>query len=218
MTRRKQNAGFTLIELSIVLVVIGLIIGSVLVVNNIILNARVTSAINAWQAVQAAVASYNQNYNALPGDDAQAKQRFSNNGVTHSGGGNGVIGAATLTSTFEAKNITAADGDGAAESGMVWGHLRAAGLIKGTGGDDTPPGNPFGGVIGVQNGAFAATDFDVGTNVRCLSNVPGAAAIILDQRLDDGDATTGTIRGGTSITAATAAYVEGTSYVLCTAL
>ncbi len=212
---RKNQKGFTLVELSIVLVVVGLIIGSILVAVSILQNARVTSTINMLQSIQSASATYNQNYNALPGDDAQALARFSSQGVANSGGGNGVIGASTLSSTYDGL-ASLASGNGAAESALFWSHLRAAGLVKGQGSQTTPPSNPFGGIIGAQNGAFLADGFSEGTNVVCLSGIPGDAATIIDQRQDDGDALTGNIRAGTSVTGAATDYDNSNVYVMCT--
>ena len=214
MTRRIKayDAGFTLIELSIVLIVIGLIIGSVLIAVNIIQNARVTTTVNAIQGYQAAVSTYVQNFGALPGDDTKAIDRFTANGVTNKGGGDGIIGLATLTKTFDS-TAALADGNGASESRLVWSHLRAAGLVKGAGSDATQPANPFNGLYGIQYGAFTT---GLTANVICLSNVPGSAARIIDQRLDDGVASTGNARSGASVTGAAATdYVDATLYTQC---
>lgn len=211
-----STRGFTLVELSIVLVVIGLLIGSILVAMNIIQNARVTNTVTLLQSVQSAVSTYSQNYGALPGDDKGAKARFSSVAIPNDGGGNGVIGSGTLAKTFDTTSDAA--GDGAGESGLVWSHLRASGLLKGDGTSITQPGNPFGGIVGIQNGAFATNGIGVGTNVVCVSGIAGAAARIVDQRLDDGNAKTGAMRGGTDITADAADYADGTSYILCMGL
>lgn len=207
------NWGFTLVEVSIVLVVIGLLIGSVLVAVNILQNARITSTISTLQSIQSAVSTYNQNYGALPGDDVQATTRFGT-AVSNNGGGDGVIGTSSSYKTTAAL----ADGNGAPESRLVWSHLRAAGLIKGQGSDATQPGNSFGGIFGIQNGAFTTNGLAAGTKVICIDNVPGSAAVIIDQRQDDGNPQTGNIRAGTDISAAAAAnpYVETTTYILCT--
>jgi len=78
MARNKsRKAGFTLVELSIVLVIIGLIIGGVLTGKQIMLNAQVTNAVNAIQAYEAQFQTYVQNYGAMPGDDRSATTRFS---------------------------------------------------------------------------------------------------------------------------------------------
>lgn len=208
----KLNSGFTLVEVSIVLVVIGLLIGSILVAVNIMQSARITSTISTLQSIQSAMSTYNQNYGALPGDDVQANARF---GSGNSGGGNGIIGTTTSFNTAAAL----ANGDGAAESRTAWGHLRAAGLIKGQSGDVNFPGNSFGGIFGVQNGAFTGVGAITG-NVVCINNIPAAAAVIIDQRQDDGNPSTGSIHGvaGTDISAASTAttYVEPNTYILCT--
>ncbi len=207
-----HHAGFTLVEVSIVLVVIGLLIGSILVAVNILQNARITGTISTLQSIQSAISTYNQNYGAVPGDDAQATSRFSI--VTNSGGGDGIVG----TSTSYNSTAALANGNGAPESRMIWADLRAAGLIKGQGSDATQPGNSFGGIFGVQNGAFTTNGFADKTNVLCLDKVPGSAATIIDQRQDDGNPQTGNIRAGVAIdgAAATNPYVETSVYILCT--
>lgn len=211
VTSLGSTRGFTLVELSIVLVVIGLLIGSILVAMNIIQNARVTNTVTLLQSIQSAVSTYNQNYGALPGDDKI--DRFST--VLGEGGGDGVIGSSTLAKTYNTTSTTA--GNGAGESTFVWSHLRASGLLKGDKEDENKPSNPFGGVVGIQYGAFA-TDGIAGTNVVCVDNVTGAAARIVDQRVDDGSALTGVMRGGTDVTADAAEYTDGTSYILCMGL
>src|SRR5262245_57820242 len=111
------SSGFTLVELSVVLVVIGLIIGSVVLGTGIMQNAKVTATANALQSIQSAVSTYNQNYNALPGDDSSAVAHFPTNGPAVSGGGDGKIGATTLTDTFN-PSATPAAGNGAGESAI----------------------------------------------------------------------------------------------------
>lgn len=213
--RNRSNSGFTLVEVSIVLVVIGLLIGSILVAVNIMQNARVTSTISTLQSIQSAISTYNQNYGALPGDDIQAISRFSGVAGINTGDGNGSIGTAN---SFSNATAAAANGSGVYESRSAWSHLRAAGLIKGQGGDASLPGNSFGGIFGVQNGAFTGAGAITG-NVVCMNNIPGSAAAIIDQRQDDGDPSRGSIRAvaGTDVSAAAATtYVETNVYILCT--
>lgn len=209
--RARRVAGFTLVELAIVLVIIGLIIGGVLTAQQITQNARITSAIQGLKSVQAAAQSYHQNYGALPGDDGGASTRFGDK-VPGSGDGNGMIGGGvTLQSTY---NI-----QGNNEGTFFWSHLRAAGLIKGN--SQTPEllGNPFGGVYGVQNGAFS-DGFALGVNVLCLDHASGAAAQAIDQQLDDGKPGSGNILGGSNITGAKADNYNNanSNYILCTPL
>jgi prepilin-type N-terminal cleavage/methylation domain-containing protein len=219
-SRTSSRSGFTLVELSIVLVVIGLIIGSILVAVNILDNARITSTVNTLQSLQSAYSTYHQNYGAVPGDDPGAAARFPS-GTGHNGGGNGLVGVDDGTASFAAPtSTTAGNGDGAYESLLVWSDLRAAGLIKGDPTDISQPSNSFGGIFGIQNSAFsAAGSIAVGTNVLCINNVPGKSAIIIDQRLDDGNPRTGTMRGGVAVDGATATtYVPDSTYVVCLSL
>lgn len=67
MTHKNQN-GFTLVELAIALVVIGLLIGSMLKAQELIENARITAAVKDFKSYDAAVALFENAYQALPGD------------------------------------------------------------------------------------------------------------------------------------------------------
>ncbi len=205
---RKSQSGFTLVELSIVLVIIGLIIGGVLTGRQIMQNAEVTNALNSIQAYQAQFQTYVQNYGALPGDDASAVTRFGNN-VSNHGDGSG-----TLDGSFDSVVV-------GAETILAWQDLRAAGLVKPQA-SNIQPTNPFGGIFGFQHGAFS-----IASNVLCLNNVSGDAAQAIDSRLDDGVSGTGTIQSiqetpvaGTPTTATpgatpTASYVSGQTYTMC---
>jgi prepilin-type N-terminal cleavage/methylation domain-containing protein len=64
--------GFTLIELSIVLVVIGLIIGGIIIGQTLIQSAQIRRQTTEFGKWYAAVNTYRIKYNALPGDDANA--------------------------------------------------------------------------------------------------------------------------------------------------
>ncbi len=213
----KTLRGFTLVELSIVLVIIGLIIGGVLTGQQIIQNARITNGVNAIQAYQAQFQTYAQNYGALPGDDPSATVRFPNASLAGNGNGDGVIGG---SSSFDTSETTAPTG----ESRLVWAHLRAAGLVKNQVTNNSTavqPPNPFGGIFGFQNGAFGGV---FTTTVLCLNKLPSGAAQAIDARLDDGASNAGAIQasqesstgtGSTSAGEVTATYSEGPTYTLC---
>lgn len=173
---RDGESGFTLIELAIVLVIIGLIVGGVLQGQALITNARTTNYQNSAQGYIAAVETYRQRYNAFPGDDDSAATRFG--GAVTDGAGEGTL--------------TADDTD------RLWSHLRAAGLITGAADDESLPNNPFGGTFEF----WADTDLTAPERplglagpLLCATNIDSDVAQIIDTALDDGAGDTGRIRG-----------------------
>ena len=82
----KAQRGFTLVEIAIVLVIIGLLLGGVLKGQEMITQARIKNIINDFNGITAAVYAYQDRYRALAGDDVSAKARWA---ATASGDGDG---------------------------------------------------------------------------------------------------------------------------------
>ena len=76
MNRRLATSAFTLLELSIVLVIIGLVVGGVLVGKDLIEAAKLQRVVKEAQGFQNAVATFRLKYNALPGDMPQPESYF----------------------------------------------------------------------------------------------------------------------------------------------
>jgi prepilin-type N-terminal cleavage/methylation domain-containing protein len=215
MTKNNQ-AGFTLVEIAIVLVIIGLLLGGILKGQEMITQAKIKNVINDFNGVTAAVNSYQDRYRALPGDDATAATRWASQGAV-SGNGNGVL--AGLYNNVPAGTPATTD-----ESNLFWWHLRLGGFVPGavTAGlaAGLQPPNATNGIIGVQSTGLGFT-----SNIVCSSNLPDKIAIAVDTQMDDGTPAAGEIRGGLqatptpAITALTSvsSYAEtGTNqYLLC---
>ena len=204
----EPQRGFTKIELSVVLLVLGLIIAAVLTTQEIVQNRHITKALAAIQDYQTQFQIYQQKNGALPGDDRMAANRFKGFNLTN-GNGNGVIDG-----PFDAAQPSD-------ESQMLWADLRAAGLVKSQETASAQPRNPFHGIYGFQNGAFKGA---ITTTVLCLSNVPGTAAQLIDTRLDDGTSNSGAVQAmvsngtvGEAINGAvsTSGYSSAQTYILC---
>jgi len=127
--RRPETAAFTLIEMSIVLVIIGLVVGGILVGQNLIAAAGVRATISQIEKYQTAVNTFRGKYGCLPGDCANAAIfGFSARGAfAGEGDGNGVIEG--VSSNAAAKNLGTQETAG--ETATFWVDLSAANLIEG---------------------------------------------------------------------------------------
>lgn len=203
---KSRQSGFTLVELAIVLVIIGLILAAVLKGQEMIQNAKVKSLINDLRSVSAAYYSYQDRYKAIPGDDAAASTHFTG-GIN--GNGNGII---TGTYTDAASPPTT-------ESNLFWQHTRLSGFLTGeaTATLANPPNNALGGLLGVQGGTSAAQVYGMTGSVVCAGNIPWKIALAVDTVIDDGDSATGDVRSGSqsananNATATTAATIYGSA-------
>lgn len=179
----KHQSGFTLVEIAIVLVIVGLLLGGVLKGQSMIESAKIRSVSNDLNAVQAAFYAYQDRYKAMPGDDVAATTHFGA-GVSNGGGNGAIAGIYTLA-------VPAVDG----ESSNFWQHVRSAGFMKGDGASGIPPVVATGGIMGVETAPLGLT----GTAV-CVS-VDSAYAQGIDAALDDGAATTGDVRASAAYAA-----------------
>jgi len=171
----QQQAGFTLVEIAIVLVIIGLLLTGVMKGQEIITNAKAKNIENSFKQVSAAIYTYQDRYFALPGDDKKAT-RFGESVKT--GNRNGKI-EGKFDSNTQSK-----------ESNLIWLHLRNAGLIAGKKDDYTQPNNALGGIIGVSSENVVNIK---GTFIG-FSNIPGKVATIIEAHMDDGMTKSGSIQ------------------------
>lgn len=205
----KNNRGFTVIEIAIVLVVIGLIVGGVLTGTSLITAAESRAVMNKLQHYGAAYTAFRQQYNALPGDMVDATDNWAG---TANGDGDRTVNINT-------------------ESLRAWQHMSLARLVDGdysgaaVGGnifvaDANIPSGPQNGTGFLIHNGFAGDatllvlDYALPTGAT-LNNFNGAAisaldASSIDTRMDDGNAQTGEIRAvsGTGL-AATACHNAG---------
>ena len=207
-----RQSGFTLIEIAIVLVIIGLLLGGILKGQELITQGRIRNVSNDFQSMTAAMNLYQDRYRALPGDDPAAATRWAvSTTAATSGNGDGVIDG-----TYDS-----ADSDD--ESRKFWHHLRLAGLVGGatTTGDigTAAPPNAANGATGVQTGAFGITGI-----VICSNKLPAKIAQAIDTQFDDGEPATGSVRAAAGTTAAVGTtpatnYIDdgSSTYVVCKA-
>jgi len=204
-----RQSGFTLIEIAIVLVIIGLLLGGILKGQELINSARVKNLTTDFRNIPVFIYGYQDKFRALPGDDPAADTHLTGGTKASTPGtlGNGVIEGAW-------NSETATD-----ESYLFWQHVRLAGLAPGptaTGTSDYLPRNAVGGIIGIQSAA-PFTGMTGGTYYVCSSGILGKFVKQLDSQLDDGNTATGAMRAGTTLPAAveTADIDDSTPYIVC---
>jgi prepilin-type N-terminal cleavage/methylation domain-containing protein len=133
-----KSKGFTLIELAIVLMIIGLLIGGILKGQELINNARVNTVMRQVKAYEAAYITFQDSYGALAGDITNPGSRIPNcttSPCNAAGDGNGRIGPVNTSSV-----PTATTG----ENRSFWLHLANANLISGISTSYTGTPNTFG--------------------------------------------------------------------------
>jgi prepilin-type N-terminal cleavage/methylation domain-containing protein len=218
---KNNQSGFTLVEIAIVLVIIGLLLGGVLKGQELIDQSKIKRVVNDFNNVTAAYYTYQDRYKFMPGDDLNAATRWASSPAAPTSGNGDSIITATLAQVF----LAAANG----ENGLAWQHLRLSGLVTGDTSTNAvsiiPELTPFGSRYGIGASASA---FGFGVAPIFCASLPPKAAEQLDRQQDDGNPQTGNIRAGaptavvntppTAATAATATYVDAPAtpwYTVC---
>lgn len=126
-TARKTESGFTLPEMAIVLLIIGLLTAGILQGRTIYHNVQVKSVYSEVQAIQVAYSAFKKKYNALPGDMRNAQQKLA--GCT-GGCTNGVSNDSFIGQANQQINAAISNSGQSAENVLFFYHLKQAGLIK----------------------------------------------------------------------------------------
>ena len=206
---RKQT-GFTLIEIAIVLVIIGLLLGGILKGQELITSARVRNLISQQDGVKAAYFGFLDRFRALPGDYDQAFVNIANisNAACNGGNGNG--------------NGRIELGGAGNENILAWEHLSKAGFINGSftcaavESSATTPTNPF--AVRLQlvwDAVFvdASGPATARHNLKTGGQIPSDLLAEVDRKVDDGSATGGTFRFSAYDGGAGAPVGSGTCYL-----
>ena len=213
---KRNQSGFTLIEIAIVLVIIGLLLGGVLKGQELMNSAKAKNLASDFTNIPIYINGYQSAFKAIPGDDAAATIHLTaaSGVVIKSGNGNGIINGNW--------NDTIAQNS---ESFNFWQHLRLAGYYPGTTDTSDPqyiPTNAVGGNIGVTNALTNAPITGLaGAYIVCSDNIPGKLAKQLDIMLDDGNTAIGLmmVSGGTNppppAPTPTANIVDDQPYLVC---
>lgn len=211
---KRNHSGFTLIEIAIVLVIIGLLLGGVLKGQELINSAKVKNLATDFKNVPVFIYGYQDKFKALPGDDHNATSHVA---ATTNGNSSGRIDGKWNATSGETFNF--------------WQHVRLAGLAPGptdTAAPDYTPLNAVGGRIGIANSDTADSPITLpspgmrGSYIVCSDGIAGKFAKQLDVTLDDGNTSTGslqataqgTISGGT----ANGNLADDTTYLVCMGL
>jgi Prokaryotic N-terminal methylation motif len=216
---RHAQAGFTLAEVAIVTVLVGLLFGGVLAGRSVVTQARIKLAVSQFNGVHTAHLYYLDRYAGMPGDDPRVTTRWT---VSKDGNGDSRL-SGSYGDPPPANPATLTVNGTQGETLNYWWHLRLAELI------DLPPSTvpivaqpltPFGGIVGVQQDAMGFPVLAV-----CQANVPGEIAIGVEGQLDELSPVRGAVRGRRQTasnqpladTLAVTDYTEGgdEQYLLC---
>ncbi|MCP4393603.1 MAG: prepilin-type N-terminal cleavage/methylation domain-containing protein [Alphaproteobacteria bacterium] len=125
MTTNKHSQGFSLLEMSVVLVIIGLLIGAVIKGQELIYQANLKATAKQWNQTITAWNLFKDKFDAIPGD-YEAASGFTDPTAVD-GDGDGIIEANSGSTTGSIN-----------EMGNTWEHLRLAGFLTNYNEDGLP--------------------------------------------------------------------------------
>lgn len=229
---KNKQAGFTLVELAIVMIIIGLLIGGILKGQELIANAQTTATVAQIKGIDGALSTFRDKYSALPGDIRSPNTRLRDCSVapcSRAGNGNGRIVTGTLGS---APSNTS-------EGVVAFVHMAAADLISGVDINDNSNPPVFGsalpeaevgggfwightangvaaGVTGMRPGHYIVFNgLNSAVTAGGTNGITATQAAQIDRKLDDGDPASGDVQATGSACIAAGEYAEANTVASC---
>ncbi|HKA44625.1 MAG TPA: prepilin-type N-terminal cleavage/methylation domain-containing protein [Burkholderiales bacterium] len=179
---RKQS-GFTLIEIAIVLVIIGLLLGGVLKGQELITSARVRNIITQQDGIKAAYFGFLDRFRSLPGDYALASTNINCTPTCTNGNGNGQITPNGVAGATIDEHIAA------------WEHLSKSGFINGSYTYAAVPEttasaltNPYVRYVQlIYDNSYGVGGLVSRHNIKTGNQVPSDILAEIDRKIDDGN-------------------------------
>ncbi len=175
----RNQKGFTLVEIAIVLVIIGLLIGGVLKGQAMIQNAKVKRVVKSADELRAAIYTFYDKYGKFPGDEDLGSSPSND---TNDGNGNGAIQGNERFWLFQDLILTDII------NGSYQGNV-----------DDSFPNHAFGGKYFVE----WQNRYGVNSNFIQFNTIPAGVALEIDTKYDDGVFNTGSIKASANFTTVT---------------
>jgi len=192
----KNIRGFTLVEMSIVLVIIGLIVGGILTGRELVEAAKIRKVIAEVDNITMGIATFRDKFDEIPGDMPNATSYWP--GVTSDGNGDGIL-------------YVPSDDPRDTEGGYLWHHLSLAKLYRyfprpASGnwtleyGVNTPEIIEGTSAVGsFEKRYHTANLINVGVpspgarNIRCGDAIDHMMAYAIDRKSDDGSPSSGRV-------------------------
>lgn len=235
LKNKRGEAGFTLVELAIVMMIIGLLIGGILKGQELVANAQVTATIAQIKGINGALSTFRDKYSAMAGDMANAGNRLRDcAGACATGAAGGTTGDGRINTPAALGNVPALADEGL----LAFVHMAAADLISGV--DITAAGTAnFGsalpdakmsggfwlgftqngaatGVVGMRPGHYLVFN-GLAANVAAAgqNGITTTQGAQVDRKLDDGIPNTGDVQATGSNCVAGNLYQESRTDASC---
>jgi hypothetical protein len=185
--RAKAQQGWTLLEIALLVLIVGLILAGVVKGQEMITSAKVKRLAGQLDEIRAAYLGFEDRFKALPGDFADADAVFDCGGGCLRGNGDGRIRS----------NAAPVNGSQVREDLLVWTHLSLAGFLKGEyrmldnedqSTEANSPKSPYSVYMQIVfDGRYGLNDGGVPRhNLKSGAQVPIEVAAELDRKTDDG--------------------------------